>query len=335
MAWAELARLATAWGLSLASYHTGAGPRPFSAAWAVTNRCNLRCVYCNTPFLDSTELPIERVDTLFGRLRALGVRRLGLAGGEPLVRRDIGEIVSLAKSHGFFVTMNSNLVLYARKPEVFDAVDVVFTSLDGDPETHRARRGEKSLDGVVAAIDALRGRDKPVVAIMVVGAGDVEQAEGLLELAAAHDFKMHFQSQCIDSTIVRGELEAEVTSEEIRALFTHLADRKRAGAPIASSVAYLEALARWRDFRVTALVTPEGRCAAGRGFLYVDPLGEAYPCAYTKGKTKAVNLLEDDWRVRFDGDLPCNTCNVGPYVEFNQLYTQPVRAGLEALQRIR
>ena len=174
----DLSRLALAFGASLVSYHIGGGPRPFSAAWAVTNRCNLRCVYCNTPFLDPTDLPIDRVQVLFQRLRELGVRRLGLAGGEPLIRRDIGELVDLAKSFGFFVTMNTNLVLYERRAEVFEDVDVVFTSLDGDAQTHLARRGEKSLDGVMDAIADLRRRHKPVVAIMVVGAGDFEQAEG-------------------------------------------------------------------------------------------------------------------------------------------------------------
>lgn len=334
MGWVDLSRLALAFGASLVSYRGGRGPRPFSAAWAVTNRCNLRCVYCNTPFLDPTELPPDRVRLLFERLRALGVRRLGLAGGEPLIRRDIGAIVALAKSMGFFVTMNSNLVIYGRKPEVFDDVDVVFTSLDGDEETHLSRRGERSLDGVMSAIGDLRRRRKPVVAIMVVGAGELEQAERLLATARTHDFRMHFQPQCVDTAIVRGGLGEDVTSDQLRAFFAHLLERKRAGAPIASSVGYLEAMSRWKDFRVTAFADPDSRCAAGSGFLYVDPLGDAYPCAYTKGRTEPINLFAEDWRRAFKGGLPCTSCNVGPYVEFNLLFERPLRAGVAALRRI-
>ena len=70
----DLARLGLSYGMSLVSYHAGGAPRPFSAAFAVTNRCNLRCVYCNTPFLDPTHLALGRVECLFDRPRALGVR---------------------------------------------------------------------------------------------------------------------------------------------------------------------------------------------------------------------------------------------------------------------
>lgn len=334
MGWAELSELGRAFAVSFAAYHTGRGPRPFSAAWAVTNRCNLRCSYCNTPFLDPRELPLERVALLLDRLRDLGVCRLGLAGGEPLIRRDIGDVVALARERGLFVTMNTNLVLYARKPDVFDDVQVVFTSLDGDEETHRARRGERSHDGVLDAIDDLRERGKPVVAIMVVGAADIGQANGLLETARAHGFRVHFQPQCADATIVRGGLEGDVRSEQLRVFFAELLERKKAGAPISSSGAYLAAQARWRDFRITAEADPGARCAAGRGFLYVDPLGDAYPCAYTKGKVEGVNLFEENWREAFSGDLPCTSCNVGPYVEFNMLFRRPLSAGAEALRNI-
>ena len=86
------------------------------------------------------------------------------------------------------------------------------------------------------------------------------------------------------------------------------------------SAIYLAEQSRWQDFRISALADPSTRCAAGRGFLYVDPLGDAYPCAFTKGKTEPINLLEDDWRRAFPGSTPCTVCNVGPMLEFNLLF---------------
>ena len=50
-----------AFGASLVSYLTDSTPRPFSATFAVTNRCNLRCAYCNYPYLDPTDLDFERL----------------------------------------------------------------------------------------------------------------------------------------------------------------------------------------------------------------------------------------------------------------------------------
>ena len=330
----DLARLGLAYGMSLVAFHARGAPRPFSAAFAVTNRCNLRCAYCNTPFLDPTELPLPRVAVLFDRLKDMGVSRLGLVGGEPLVRKDIRDIVSLAKERQFFVTLNSNLILYRRFPEVFEDVDFVFTSLDGDEEAHCATRGARAYDGVLDAIEALAGRGKPVVAIQVVQQPDLGQTERLLLLAERLGFKMHFQPQCVDTAIVRGALPESVTSEALRSHWAALLEMKRGGRPIASSARYLAEQSRWRDFRVSSILDPSVRCAAGRGFLYVDPLGDAYPCAFTKGQTEAINLLEHDWRRAFSGATPCTVCNVGPMLEFNLLFQRPLTATKDALRRI-
>ena len=332
---AATARMGLAFGMSLASYWANGSARPFSASFAVTNRCNLRCSYCNTPFLDPRDLPLDRVELLLRRLHALGVRRLGLLGGEPLVRRDIGEIVELSRRLGFYVSINSNLNLYARRPEVFDEVDLVFTSLDGDEDAHRASRGDKAWDGVLDAMADLLRRGKPLIAIAVVNEHNTGEADALLRRAEAMGFRVHFQPQCSDTDIVRGGIAEDVSDGRLRAFFAELLAQKRAGRPVASSDAYLAAQARWSSFRVSAFHDPAGaRCAAGRGFLYVDPQGRGYPCAYTKGKTAPVDLLATDWREGFSGETPCNTCNVGPMLEFNLLFRRPLSATLAAARRI-
>ena len=324
--------LAAAFGRSLLSWYVDGAPRPFSAAFAVTNRCNLRCSYCNTPFLDPTDLPLDRVELLFDRLATFGVKRLGLAGGEPLARKDIGEIVGLAKARGFYVTMNTNLLLFPRHEARLRQVDLFFTSLDGDREHHEAARGKGSYDGVLDAIGQIRAGGRRVVAICVVTEHSLGQAHGLLDHAEAGGFRVHFQPQCTDTAIVRGAIAEEVTSQKLQAFWADLIAQKRAGRPIASSLAYLEALSRWPDFTRSAVWDAEVRCAASRGFLYVDPHGHAYPCAYTKGRTPPVDLLGDRWRDAVGRDTPCTRCSVGPYVEFNLLYQQPLRTGLSVLR---
>ena len=328
------ARLGAAYAISLVSYWAHAKPRPLSASFAVTNRCNLRCSYCNTPFLDPHDLPLDRVEVIFQRLRAMGAQRLGLVGGEPLARKDIAEMIAMAKRMGFYVSVNTNLVLYDRKPEVFDEVDLVFTSLDGDADVHTRNRGEGSYDGVLEAIAALVDRGKPVIAITVVTEHNLDQADGLLRQAEGLGFTLHFQPQCTDTDIVRGEIPGDLTNERLRRFWAELLELKKAGRPIASSSHYLAVQSRWRDFRVSAYHDPAHRCAAGRGFLYVDPQGRAYPCAFTKGKAKPIDLLAEDWQQAFPGTTPCTRCNVGPMLEFKLLYERPLPAGLDALRRI-
>jgi hypothetical protein len=69
---------------------------------------------------------------------------------------------------------------------------------------------------------------------------------------------------------------------------------------VVSSTAYLEYLAAWRDFSVSAYHDPAVRCPAGYGYPYVDPQGRGWACAYTKGKMTPVDLLADDWRNRLE-----------------------------------
>jgi MoaA/NifB/PqqE/SkfB family radical SAM enzyme len=327
---AEKLALGYAYGSSLMSYLIDGPPRPFSATWAVTNRCNLRCSYCNCPFIDPTHLDLERVAIMFDRLQAMGVRRLGLAGGEPMMRKDIATIVALAKARGFWVSINSNLTLYDRHPERLAGADLVYTSLDGDAAAHEAARGEGAHAGVLAGITDLLRRGMPVIAICGVTEHSLDQADAILRQAETMGFRVHFQPQCTETDIVRGAVPPSVPNEAFRAFWRDLLVEKRRGRPIVSSTPYLEFLARWEDFSVSAYEAPDTRCAAGHGFIYIDPLGRAYPCAYTKGKTTPVDLLADDWRRTWDREMPCTRCIVGPMLEFNLLYQRPLASVVES-----
>ena len=64
---------------------------------SVTDRCNLRCAYClpadaSFPFGDRDFLSVTEIEAIVGALARLGIRRVRLTGGEPLLRRDILEI---------------------------------------------------------------------------------------------------------------------------------------------------------------------------------------------------------------------------------------------------
>jgi GTP 3',8-cyclase len=70
---------------------------------SVTDRCDLRCVYCmseNMTFLPKAELlTIEELDRLCSCFIRLGVRKLRLTGGEPLVRREVMTLIRSLSAH--------------------------------------------------------------------------------------------------------------------------------------------------------------------------------------------------------------------------------------------
>src|SRR5438128_3292090 len=66
---------------------------------SVTDRCNLRCVYCmpeDVVFMDRSELLTFEEITAFVRVAApLGIDKIRLTGGEPLMRRDLARLVRM------------------------------------------------------------------------------------------------------------------------------------------------------------------------------------------------------------------------------------------------
>ena len=133
---------------------------------SVTDRCDLRCVYCMTEdmeFLPRADvLTLEELDRLCATFIGLGVRKLRLTGGEPLVRRDVMHLVrSLGArlGHGLeelTLTTNGTQLVRLAEPLYAAGVRRVNVSLDTlDPATfvQITRRGriEQTLAGIRAA----------------------------------------------------------------------------------------------------------------------------------------------------------------------------------------
>lgn len=96
----------------------------------VTWRCNLRCEKCCVP-KEGYEASLEKFAELFDKLRAVGIKRIVLTGGDPLVREDIADIARLAKERGFDIYVSTNGILLKEKWEkIAPYVSWVSISLD-------------------------------------------------------------------------------------------------------------------------------------------------------------------------------------------------------------
>jgi cyclic pyranopterin phosphate synthase len=152
---------------------------------SVTDRCNFRCVYCmprevfdsSYRFLPhSAILSFEEIARLAGIFVDLGVRKIRLTGGEPLVRKDVPRLVSLLKPLGAEITLTTNGSLLARQAKALAGagLDRVTVSLDSlDEATFRAMNDAdfpvaRVIEGIDAAVAASLG---PVKVNMVVKRG--------------------------------------------------------------------------------------------------------------------------------------------------------------------
>jgi GTP 3',8-cyclase len=163
---------------------------------SVTDRCNFRCTYCMPrEVFDSTYrflphdaiLSFEEIARLAKVFVGLGVRKIRLTGGEPLVRKDVPKLISLLRPLGAELTLTTNGSLLARQARALkDAgLDRVTVSLDSlDDATFRAMNDAdfplaRVLEGIDAAAAAGLG---PVKVNMVVKRGVNER--GIVEMAA-------------------------------------------------------------------------------------------------------------------------------------------------------
>jgi cyclic pyranopterin phosphate synthase len=166
---------------------------------SVTDRCNFRCVYCmprevfgrDYRFLPRRELltfeEIERVARVFV---GLGVRKLRLTGGEPLLRRDVEQLVArLAALGDLDVTLTTNAALLAAKaPALAEAgLSRVTVSLDSlDDDVFRAMNDvDFPVSRVLEGIDAAAAAGLPVKVNVVVKRG--------LNEASVVDVARHFR----------------------------------------------------------------------------------------------------------------------------------------------
>ncbi len=171
---------------------------------SVTDRCDLRCAYClPRGFRDFQEpeewLRFTEVERVVGAFARLGVRRVRITGGEPLVRRGLPELVArLTRLPGIDdLSLSTNAVRLARYAEALRRAGIrrVNVSLDSlRPERYRAITGGGHLDKVLGGLMAAKAAGlKPIKLNMVVMRGENDdEVEDMVDFCLEHGFTLRF-----------------------------------------------------------------------------------------------------------------------------------------------
>jgi cyclic pyranopterin phosphate synthase len=151
---------------------------------SVTDRCNFRCVYCmpkevfgaDHRFLERRELlTFEEIARVAGVFVGLGVRKIRLTGGEPLVRRDLERLVEQLAPLGAELTLTTNASLLKQKAETLAraGLDRITVSLDSlDDATFQALNDvDFPVSRVLEGIDAAAAAGLPVKVNSVIKRG--------------------------------------------------------------------------------------------------------------------------------------------------------------------
>ncbi|MFG2043463.1 pyrroloquinoline quinone biosynthesis protein PqqE [Dactylosporangium sp. NPDC048998] len=183
---------ARAGGAAGATRWTGAHPRPTGLLAELTYRCPLQCAYCSNPVELAAyrdELGTAQWCDVLDQARAAGVLQVHLSGGEPLLRRDLPELVGHASRLGMYTNLvTSGIPLDADRLAALLAAGLDHLQLSiQDARQAEADRvaGGRFHDRKLAAAGLIRASGIPLTVNVVLHAGNVARLEEIAELAVA------------------------------------------------------------------------------------------------------------------------------------------------------
>ncbi|WP_338603723.1 PTO1314 family radical SAM protein [Sulfolobus tengchongensis] len=212
---------------------------PLIAGHKLLYTCNLRCRMC--PFWrrkDEKLLSLEEEILMLKSLERAGVLFMGFEGGEPLLRKDLEQILEESYKRFYTSLVTNGWLLKDRVKRISEYLDYLFVSIDGIGEVHDKIRGisgsfEKAIEGIKEAKKYL-----PVSISFTITRENMDQVKDVIELSKKLDVKISIQVEYDYTT-------AEKLSPDKKRLYQVLKliiELKKRGYPIIESVDYFEAI---------------------------------------------------------------------------------------------
>lgn len=167
---------------------------------SLTDNCNFRCSYCmpqNTHCLPSSnQLTSQEIEKLAKTFHELGINKIRLTGGEPLIRKDFGEIIAALGNLPVTLGLTTNGLLLDNyiedlKAAKFTKINISLDSLKPERFKHITNRNafETVFKNIIKAIDA--GFEVKINAVVMKGFND-DEIEDFALLTKSHPISIRF-----------------------------------------------------------------------------------------------------------------------------------------------
>lgn len=275
---------------------------PLAVHLEIAAACNLRCTHCFAGDLPRQEVPLtlDEIDAFFATLSRIGAFRLGLTGGEPLLRKDLFDIIDRATSHGLHPCITTNGLLITEEiAREFGKRDLVWlnVSLEGaSASTNDIVRGQGTFDRVVDKLSILSRHARFTLAftIMSTNAAEVRACATLAREVGAHTavfrpmYPVGVGSRHMDLMPTAGEYN--------NALIALASEQSRSEYDVAS----LDPFSPLTRSESQSTIYTNGGCGAGNLVCSVSVSGDVNPCSFLGPAFAGGNIretpFEEIWR---------------------------------------
>ncbi|MCR4674851.1 MAG: radical SAM protein [Lachnospiraceae bacterium] len=249
---------------------------PFLIA-SITSQCNLHCAGCYSRCNHATvdEAPVKQLSQeewskVFDEADELGISFILLAGGEPMLRRDVITEASKRSNILFPIFTNGTFI----DDKYFDLFDkarnlIPIMSIEGEKETTDLRRGEGVYDKLISSMDEFQKRG------LIFGASVTVTTENIKEVSSDEFLKKLSDRGCkavifVEFVPVTDDSQHLAPGDEEREYLRDEIDRLRETHP---EMVYISFPGDEKS---------SGGCvAAGRGFFHINSHGGAEPCPFS------------------------------------------------------
>jgi MoaA/NifB/PqqE/SkfB family radical SAM enzyme len=274
------------------------------------------CPFWRRPSPDPS---LEQEKAVLKQVYRSGACGVAFEGGEPLLRKDLTDILAFSRSLPLHTSLITNgTLLESRIDEIAPYINgVVYVSLDGLEKTHDAIRGvggsfRKAVRGIGAA------KEKVAVTInTTVMAENVDEIDSMVELARELGTKI---SVAVAHEYCNANASSPAT-DKIPKIAHKLMEMKREGYPIVNSIGYLKVMAKEKNWHCKPWA-----------MVNIDPDGNVVlPCYVHNDYASSVSVFEGGIRgVVSDFDWKkienCQKCSLHCYVEPSLVLSRDISA---------
>ena len=285
----------------------------------LTYNCNLKCKMCPFWRRPSENLSTRKEKEILRQIYDSGVSAIGLEGGEPLLRKDLPEILAYSRSLPLHTSIITNgTLLKSRIDEIAPYINgILFVSLDGLEKTHDRIRGvdgcfKRALKGITAA----KGKASVTINTTIM-ADNVHEIEDLVKFAKDLGVRIVLSV----SHEYHGVEAPAAQTGEIKKVALRLIELKRKKYPIMNSINYFKVIAKEKRWQCKPWA-----------MVNIDPEGNmVLPCYVHDDYTRTVPIFGGgiknavsgfDWeKIR-----NCQKCSLHCYVEPSLVLSWDLRA---------